>query len=29
MSMNVLSIAGNFFLFVEVLEKLQVVCGTF
>ena len=29
MSMNVLAIAGNFFLFIEVLEKLQVVYGTF
>ena len=29
MSMNVLAIAGNFFLFIEVLEKFQVVCGTF
>ena len=25
MSMNVLAIAGNFFLFIEVLEKFQVV----
>ena len=29
MSMNVLAVAGNFFLFIEVLEKFQVVCGTF
>ena len=29
MSMNVLAIAGNFFLFIEVLEKFQVVCRTF
>ena len=29
MSMNVLEIAGNFFLFIEVLETFQVVCGTF
>ena len=29
MSMNVLAIAGNFFLFIEVLEKFQAVCGTF
>ena len=29
MSMNVLAIAGNFFLFIEVLEKFQVVQGTF
>ena len=29
MSMNVLAIAGNFFLFIEVLEKFQVNCGTF
>ena len=29
MSMNVLAIAGNFFLFIEVLEKFQVVYGTF
>ena len=28
MSMNVLAIAGNFFLFIEVLEKFQAVCGT-
>ena len=28
-SMNVLAIAGNFFLFIEVLEKFQVVYGTF
>ena len=27
--MNVLAIAGNFFLFIEVLEKLQVVYRTF
>ena len=29
MSINVLAIAGNFFLFTEVLEKFQVVYGTF
>ena len=29
MSMNVLAIAGNFFLFIEVLEKFQVVYGMF
>ena len=29
MAMNNLVIAGNFFLFIEVLEKFQVVCGTF
>ena len=29
MSMNNLAIAGNFFLFIEVLEKFQVVYGTF
>ena len=29
MSMNVLAIAGNFFLFIEVLERFQVVYGTF
>ena len=29
MSMNNLAIAGNFFLFIEVLERLQVVYGTF
>ena len=29
MSMNVIAIAGNFFLFIEELEKFQVVCGTF
>ena len=29
MSMNVLAIAGNFILFIEVLEKFQVVYGTF
>ena len=27
--MNVLAIAGNFFLFIEILEKFQVVYGTF
>ena len=27
--MNVLAIAGNFFPFIEVLDKCQVVCGTF
>ena len=27
--MNNLAIAGNFFLFIEVLEKFQVVYGTF
>ena len=29
MSMNVLAIAANFLLFIEVLEKFQVVYGTF
>ena len=29
MSMNVLAIVGNAFLFIEVLEKFQVVYGTF
>ena len=29
MTTNNLAIAGNFFLFIEVLEKFQVVCGTF
>ena len=29
MSMNDLAIAGNFFLFIETLERFQVVCGTF
>ena len=29
MSMNNLAIAGNFFLFIEVLERFQVVYGTF
>ena len=29
MSMNVLVIAGKFFIFIEVLEKFQVVYGTF
>ena len=29
MSMNDLAIAGNFFLFLEALEKFQVVYGTF
>ena len=29
MSMNVLAIAGNFFLFIEVLEGFQVVYRTF
>ena len=29
MSMNVLAIAGNFFLFIEVLKRFQVVYGTF
>ena len=29
MSMNVLAIAGNFFLFIEILEKCLVVYGTF
>ena len=28
MTTNNLAIAGNFFLFIEVLEKFQVVCGT-
>ena len=29
MTTNNLAIAGDFFLFIEVLEKVQVVCGTF
>ena len=29
MAMNNLPTAGNFFLFIEVLEKIQVVHGTF
>ena len=29
MSMNDLAIAENFFLFIEVLERFQVVYGTF
>ena len=29
MPMNNLAIAGNFFLFIEVLERFQVVYGTF
>ena len=29
MSMNVLAIAGNFFIFTEALEKFQIVYGTF
>ena len=29
MAMNNLAIAGNFFLLIEVLEKFQVICGTF
>ena len=29
MAMNNLAIAGNFFLFIEVLEKFQVIYGTF
>ena len=29
MSVNVLAIAGNFFLFTELLERFQVVYGTF
>ena len=29
MAMNNLAIAGNFFLFKEVLERFQVVYGTF
>ena len=29
MAMNTLATAGNFFLFIEVLEKFQVVYGTF
>ena len=29
MPMNNLAIAGNFFLFIEILGKLQVVYGTF
>ena len=27
--MNNLAIAGNFFLFIEILERFQVRCGTF
>ena len=29
MSINNLAVAGNFFLFIEVLERFQVVYGTF
>ena len=29
MSMNILAIAGNFFLFIEVLDRFQIVYGTF
>ena len=29
MSMNVLATAGNFFLFIDGLDKFQVVYGTF
>ena len=29
MSMNVLAIAGNFFLFIEILGKFQVLYETF
>ena len=29
MSMKVLAIVGNFFLFIKVLERFQVVYGTF
>ena len=29
MSVNVLAIAGNFSVFIEVLERFQVVYGTF
>ena len=29
MPMNVLAIAGNFYLFIGVLERFQVVNGTF
>ena len=29
MSLNFLAIAENFFLFIEVLEKFEVVYGTF
>ena len=29
MSMNILAIAGNFSLFIEVLERFQVVYGMF
>ena len=29
MSMNILAIAGNVFLFIEVLERFQVVYGRF
>ena len=29
MPMNNLAIVGNFFLFIEILERFQVVYGTF
>ena len=29
MSITILAVAGNFFLYTEVLEKFQVVYGTF
>ena len=29
MPMNNLAVAGNFFLFIEVLEKFQVIYGAF
>ena len=29
MSVNVLAIAGNFFLFIKVLGRFQVIYGTF
>ena len=29
MSVSVLAIAGNFFLFIEILERFRVVCGAF
>ena len=29
MSVNIFAVARNFFLFIEVLEKFQVVYGTF
>ena len=29
MSMNILAIAGNIFLFIEILERFRIVYGTF